>query len=220
MQNKKNQSGFSLMELIMVVVIVMILSTFTLITLRSTQLLVIDNQGKQIIDVLDEARQKAMNQRQTMRVEINRTRNQIRLIDENDPALANDDIEVKRFGLSADINVGTTPNNITSNPATTSPIPVANYQTSNYQLSPGEEKITLRFRRNGQVSNSETDLSLVSGVTIFLATNKLTNTANNNGNPSSKPLMVRAVTVLGGSGDTSLMKCVINASGDCTTWVK
>jgi prepilin-type N-terminal cleavage/methylation domain-containing protein len=217
MHNKKNQSGFSLIELIIVVVIVTILSSFSLLTLRSSQLLAIDNQGKQIIDVLDEARQRSLNQRQTMRVEINRTRGQIRLIDENDPANATDDLELRRINFSADINIGTTPNNITNNPTTTSPIPVASYQTSNYFLSPGDEKITLRFRRNGQVTDAA---NVVTGTTIFLATNKISKTANNNGNTSTKPFMVRAVTVLGTSGDTSLLKCTMDAAGDCTTWYK
>jgi prepilin-type N-terminal cleavage/methylation domain-containing protein len=223
MQYEKGQSGFSLIELIIVVVVVTILSSFALINLRSSQLLAIDNQGKKVIDILDEARQNALNQRQTMRVEINRTRGRVRLIDENTDATVGDDVQVKIAEISDEIIVGTTPNNISNNPATTSPIPIANYQTSNYPLSAGEEKITLRFTRNGRVSVGTDNTGgggVVTGATIFLTSTNLTNTTTTGGNSVSKPTMVRAVTVLGSSGDTSLLKCTMNGSGDCTAWYK
>jgi prepilin-type N-terminal cleavage/methylation domain-containing protein len=217
---KKNykQSGFSLLELIIVMSVLAVVALMATMTLRQSELLAIDSQGKKVIDILDEARQRALNQRRTMRVEINRTRGNIRIINENSATMASDDEEIKSIPLDDEIAVGTVPNNIDVNPTTTSPIPVAVYQTSNYPLSLGEEKITLRFRRNGQVSDVGTDDvgtgSLVSGATIFVYTNTLF------ANGSNKPQMVRAISLLGGSGDTSYLKCVTNASNDCINWVK
>jgi prepilin-type N-terminal cleavage/methylation domain-containing protein len=221
MRKTSKQAGFSIIELLLVLVATVILSSIALISLKNNQLLSVDNQAKKIIDIFDEARQKALNQRQTMRVEISRTRGLIRIIDENLPASVNDDVEVRRAVISTDITVGVTPGNVVNNPTTTSPIPIANYETTSYPLSSGEEKITLRFRRNGQVVNIGTDNvgtnSIVTGATVFLTSNQLTTSINGN---AAKPQLVRAVTVLGSSGDTSLMKCQINASGDCVSWYK
>jgi hypothetical protein len=53
---------------------------------------------KKIIDIFDEARQKALNQRKTFRVEINKTKKELRLIDEGDDAsTANDDKILKKI---------------------------------------------------------------------------------------------------------------------------
>lgn len=174
-----------------------------------------DDQARKIIDVLDEARQKALNQRTTFRVEINKTKNRIILIDENSIATANDDVVIKSEPLSSSVVIGAKPDNVTTTPTATSPIPVPQYLASNYVLSSGDQKITLRFRRNGQVVDAGTDGigtgSLVSGATIYVHSNT----------PSvTSPNLVRAVTVLGSTGDTALLKCTFDTYGRCGSWVK
>lgn len=202
-----------MLETIIVVVVVGILSTMALVAYSSNRKYSADDQARQIIDILDEARQKALNQRTTFRVEINRTRNRIRLIDENQTTTADDDVEVKSVTLSTQTIVGSAPPNVTATPTATSPIPVGTYTSSTYPLSSGDQKITLRFRRNGQVVDAGTDSigtgSVTNGMTIYVYPKTATGV---------NPDVVRAVTILGTSGDTSLFKCKFNASGNCISW--
>lgn len=202
-----------MIELLLVISIVIILSTISVIAFWSSRKYAPEDQAKKLIDVFDEARQKALNQRKTFRVEINKTKKEIRLIDEGDNVTtANDDVILKRIQISNQVVIGAAPGNVSGAPTATSPINVPAYATSGYPLSSGEEKITLRFRRNGQVVDAGIDNigtgSLISGATIFV--HSIT--------PSvTSPDLIRAVTVLGTTGDTSLYKCkfVLNS---CTNW--
>lgn len=210
---KSTQTGFSIIELIIVIVVIVILATIALVSFSGSRKYAADDQARRIIDVFDEARQKALNQRKTFRVEINRTRNRIRLIDEKDATTATDDLEIKNYPLSPQSVIGAMPGNVTAGPTATSPIPVGTYNTSSYPLSPGEEKITLRFRRNGQVVDSGTDNigtgSVSNGMTLYVYSVMPAGT---------NPDVIRAVTVLGTSGDTSFFRCQFNTSGICGSW--
>ena len=189
------------------------LATVAFMSLLSARKYAADNQARRIIDIFYEARQKALNQRKTFRVEINKTRSEIRLIDEgNNAAVATDDTILERVTISSDVVVGAAPPNISGAPTANSPIPVPTYATSNYPLSSGEEKITLRFRRNGQVVDAGSDNigtgSLPSGATIYVYSTTPSVTA---------PNVIRAVTLLGTTGDTSLFKCQF-VSNYCTNF--
>jgi prepilin-type N-terminal cleavage/methylation domain-containing protein len=205
--------GFSIIEVLLVISVLAILSTVAIISFWSTRKYSADDQAKKLIDVFDEARQKALNQRKTFRVEINKTQNELRLIDEGDDATtANDDVVLKKSQLSGQVVVGSAPGNVSGAPTASSPIPVPAYAMSSYPLSSGDEKITLRFKRNGQVVDAGTDHigtgSLSSGATIYVysTTPSVTN-----------PDVIRAVTVLGTTGDTSLYKCRF-VSNSCTNY--
>ncbi len=213
LKNASSQAGFSLAELLVVVAVLVILACFAVLGLGNVQKHSADDQAKKIIDVLDEARQKALNQRKTFRVEINRTRRQVRLIDEGqDASTPNDDTVLKMYPISTQVVVGAPPLNVSGAPTATSPINVPSYTTSGYPLSSGEEKITLRFRRNGQVVDAGTDNigtgSLMSGATIYVYPLKPAGT---------NPDVIRAITVLGTTGDTSLYKCKFTSSV-CGNW--
>ena len=207
------QSGFSLLELVIVMSVTIILATVAVVAYSTNRKHSADQQSQLIIDILDEARQKALNQRTVFRVEINKTRNRVRLIDENLPDTANDDVEVKSFPISTFTTVGPSPPNVSATPTATSPINVGTYSSGNYPLSSGDEKITLRFKKNGQVVDTGTDNigtgSVVNGMTIYV----YPKTAS-----GVNPEVVRAVTVLGTSGDTTLFRCKFNALGYCTAW--
>ena len=213
MKNNPSQTGFSLIELLIVIAVVTILSTIAVVTFWSSRKYSAEDQAKKMIDVFDEARQKALNQRKTFRVEINKTKKEIRLIDEgSDASTANDDVIVKKSPLANLVVVGDAPTNVSGAPTATTPINVPAYATSNYPLSNGDEKITLRFKRNGQVVDAGADNigtgSLMSGATIYVYSTT----------PSiSKPDVIRAVTVLGTTGDTSLYKCKFTAAV-CSNW--
>jgi len=213
MKKTLSQSGFSVIELIIVISVLAILSTIAVVTFWSSRKYSADDQAKKIIDVFDEARQKALNQRKTFRVEINKTKNELRLIDEGeDVSTANDDKILKKYKLSTQVVVGSPPNNVTGKPTATTPINPPQYARSSYPLSSGDEKITLRFKRNGQVVDAGNDHigtgSMMSGATIYVysTTPSITN-----------PDVIRAVTVLGTSGDTSLYKCKFIAT-TCGNW--
>lgn len=209
------QSGFSLLELIIVMTVTIIITTVAVVAYSSSRKHSADDQARQIADILDEARQKALNQRTTFRVEINKTRNRIRLIDEKTATTATDDVEIKSVQLSAQTTVGPIAPNVTATPTATSPIPVSTYSSSTYPLSSGDQKITLRFRKNGQVVDVGTDNigtgSIVNGMTIYV----YPKTAS-----GVNPDVVRALTVLGTSGDTSLLKCKFDANKRCAGWTR
>lgn len=210
----KNQDGLSLLELLIVMVIMSIMATFTLLALSSPRKYFADDQAIRVVNVFDEARQMALNQRRVFRVEINRTKKQITLINEGEKTdTAADDFVVKRVLFNNDVVINEKPGEVTTSPATASPAPILPYISSNYPLSNGEQKVTLRFLRNGRVvdagNNNIGGGSLVTGATVYVHTI----------NPkTSKPDIIRAVTLLGPSANTAIFKCVINAVGNCGEW--
>lgn len=213
MEKKLSQAGFSFVELILVVVIIAVLAAIALPRMWSRSKYAAEDQAKTLIDIFDEARQKALNQRKTFRVEINKTKNELRLIDEGDDAtVATDDKILKKSKLNVQVTIGAPPSNVTGAPTTTSPVSVPTYATSTYPLSSGDEKITLRFKRNGQVVDTGTDNigtgSQPAGAKIFLYSKSSSGGA---------PDVIRAVTVLETTGDTSLYKCTF-VSSSCTNW--
>jgi prepilin-type N-terminal cleavage/methylation domain-containing protein len=213
MNKTSSKSGFSLVELLIVIVVLAIFSSIAVMSFWNNRKYMADDQARKIIDICDEARQKALNQRKTYRVEINKTVSEIRLIDEGrNVSTANDDVIIKRYLISNQVVIGAPPPNVSGAPTATSPIGVPAYAISSYPLSLGDEKITLRFRRNGQVVDAGTDNigtgSLASGATIYIYSK--TPTVNT-------PDVIRAVTILGTTGDTSLYKCIFT-SGLCGSW--
>jgi prepilin-type N-terminal cleavage/methylation domain-containing protein len=215
MKKRSNQEGFSVAELIIVVVILAIFSSLAMMTLSSTKKYAADDQAKRIVDFFDEARQKALNQRTTFRVEINKTKKQLLLIDENESDKATDDKIVTRTQISNDVLIGVKPASVAAGPTTTSPAPAPAFVSSGYPLSNGDEKITLRFKKNGQVVDVGTDEidkgSLMTGATIYVHSNKPN--ANN-------PDIVRAVVLLGTTADTSIFKCTYTSPTVCGNWKK
>lgn len=210
-----NQKGFSIVEMLIVLAVVVVLSAMAVMTLSNPKKYVADDQAKNLIDILDEARQKSLNQRKTFRVEVNKTKKEVRLIDEGtDTTTASDDTILKRYQISEQVVIGSAPSNVTGAPTATSPIPVQTYSSSTYPLSSGDQKITLRFTRTGRVVDAGTDNigtgSIMSGATIYV--HSITPSA-------TTPDVIRAVTVLGTTGDTSLFKCKF-VSGSCTNWSK
>lgn len=215
MNQVRRESGFSIVELLVVIGVVAVLSAIAVFSLNNVLKYATDTQARSMTDLFDEARQKALNQRTTFRVEINKTKNRLVLIDENTTASSNDDVIVKSLPLSADVTVGVKPANISADPSTTSPIPVMAFKTTNYPLSSGDQKITLRFRRNGQVIDDGTDglgsSSVVTGCTIYLYSTK---------QGATNPKDIRTVTVLGTTGDTSVLGCQFDANNRCVSWTK
>lgn len=214
MKSQNLQKGLSLIELLIVMVLLAVLITLTMMSFSSSKKYSVDDQASTLTDFLDEARQNALNKRRTFRVEINKTLRQITLINENEFGVVTDDSIVRSVPFNSSVQIGGTPNNVSAAPTTTSPIPVLPAVASNYPLSNGNEKITLRFTRNGRVVDTGSDNigtgSLMRGATIYVYSNSGT------GNPQ----IIRAVTVLESSGDTSILKCTFDGTGKCGNWHK
>lgn len=215
MKNLSAQKGFSLIELVSVIVIIAIIAAITVVTFSSVRKYSADDQVTKLTDILDEARQKALNQRNTFRVEINKTKKQVTLIDENKFDDVSDDKIIKTSPFYSSVYVGETPSNILAAPTATSPIPVLSYASSDYPLSKNDEKITLRFARSGRVLDTGSDNigtgSTMRGATIYVYSNR---------EKTTTPEIIRAVTVMQTSGDTAILKCTFDTSGKCGNWKK
>ena len=100
------------------------------------------------------------------------------------------------------VTIGEVPANVAGPPTATSPIPVLGFVSSNYPLSKNDKKITLRFARNGRVMDTGNDNigtgSGVRGATMYVFSYK---------EKTNTPEIIRAVTALGTTGDTSILKC-------------
>lgn len=161
MIRKQNlERGFSIIELLVVLVVMSILTGFTAYYFASHQKLYkADDQALKIIDILQEARQRALTQRESIRVEINATKNTARIIDENDPLIIGDDAVIRQITLfiQTDVKFATRASNITYNP----PEPIvpasAVFTPSVYPSSTTQSVCTLRFQSNGTVLNAGND---------------------------------------------------------------
>lgn len=191
--------GFSMIELLIVLTVVTILLGISMIYLSSSQRLYRpDEQSLKILDVFQEARQRSLTQRETMRVEVDLTNNQVRLIDENQPTSSNDDLAIKTMTLApqSEVKLDSRPPDITTDPVEIMPVPAAQFRPSIYPPSATHNVCTFRFLRNGTVVNEGTDAigsnATTTGLTLFVWSPK-----PNNPNESE---ISRAITVIGATG--------------------
>jgi prepilin-type N-terminal cleavage/methylation domain-containing protein len=218
--SKIKSAGFSLIELMIVLVIIAIVSSFAVMSFTAEKLYDAEKQALGIIDLLHEARQRSLSQRNTMRVEINQTKNSIRLIDEKGPNDASDDVELKSVPYrNGGVFIGTLPSNMTDNPAELSPVPPIAFAVSNHPLSSNDTVATMRFLRGGTVHNAGTNGagagSIATGATIYVWS-KYPNDASSN--PTTGQVF-RAITLLGTTGSSRLWKCAMT-DGNCSEWIR
>lgn len=200
---RQTDAGFSLLELLVVLVIVTILVTISIFYASAHQKLYKpDDQSLQITDILQEARQRSLTQRETMRVEISLTGSRARLIDENDDDTADDDVVLKTVILlpATDVTIAARPSNISYNPPEPLPAPLANFEQSVYPTSLTEDVCTMRFMSNGTVTDAGNDDTgtgaIVTGVSLHVWSPRASD------NTSSD--IARAITVIGSTGTIRL----------------
>lgn len=204
-----NERGYSVIELLIVLLIIAIGAVLTIPLLTShRRLQTVEEHALQISDLLQEARQRSLTQRETMRVEFNTVDNAVHLIDENNGLSATNPtgtnsaanhVLVRSIQLPATgVNVGMRPVNIspTNLPAASSPVPRLTFRPSSHPSSAGQSCAVLRFTRNGTVFDDGVDAigtnSVMTGATVYIW--KPSNTNPNNSD------LTRSITVLGTTG--------------------
>lgn len=199
-QSKTNQNGFSLAELLIALIIIGILSLISVFYLTAhTRLYKVEDQALKIVDILQEAKQRALNERQTMRVEINTIKNAVILIDENTAASGDsDDREIKRLTLAHtnEVRVGARPANISADPAEPTPVSPLAFAPSSHPLTTGNSVGVIRFSSSGLVLSAGTN-SVGAGATMTGATVYVWKPKKSAPTDSE---MTRGITVLGPSG--------------------
>lgn len=217
--NEINQRGFSLIELIIVLLVIGILSVLTLMAFKGEKRFLADSQAYLILDFLNEAKQRALTQHETIRVEINKTKNTIRLINENAPGNATDDQVIKTLILEHPnyVVIEQAPTNIEESPTEGSPVPAITFNASVHPSSAADQVATLRFLRTGKVvnagSNSIGTNATTTGATIFVWMPDY----SDSGTPLQTGSVIRAITVLGTTGSTRYWRCEVK-DGQCTDW--
>ena len=172
-----------------------------------------DEQAAFLIDMLQEARQRSLTQKVTMRVELDLTDKVARLINEDDPSTAADDAVVRTFNLKPTQEVSMTqrPANVTLSPTEPSPVDPIVFVSNNtvYPSSLGHQVATVRFKKDGTVVDAGTNAtgtgSQLRGFTLFLWQPEKAD--------ATKSTITRAITVIGGSGAMRLWNHYPGVSG-------
>ncbi|MBV9215953.1 MAG: prepilin-type N-terminal cleavage/methylation domain-containing protein [Acidobacteria bacterium] len=193
-------AGFSVVELLVVLALIAVMAGVTLFyTSAHKKLYQPDEQALQILDMMQEARQRALTQRRTMRVEVNLATNTVKLYDENkDATTSSDDFLVRSFNMfsTTNVKVNPRPSEIGYTPPETMPVPDAVFKTSVYTPSISQSVCTIRFLANGTAVDAGTNATgagaVPTGVTLYIwSPNKTDNTKSD---------IARAITVLGPTG--------------------
>ena len=200
--NEKN-AGYSIVEMLIVLAVVTIVTSGAFFYLDAHEKLYkTDNQALQIADMFQEARQRSLTQRRTMRVEIDLTDSVARLIDENAATTASDDKILRQLQLffPNEVRMDAPSAEVTLNPPEPLPVPSAQFKTSSYPLSSLHQVCTVRFQSNGTVvdaGDNEIGNNAVSkGVTLHLWLPDK--------NDVRKPEVARALTIIGSTGSVRL----------------
>lgn len=198
----KNERGYSLLELLIVVTIISVMSSFAVFQyVGNKKAYATEFEAFKIINMLRNASQRAISQKQVMRVEIDVDDNVLRLIDEESVEATSPDPHTNDFVVTTqplDDNLriikasdkSEPPTGITTTP--NSAIGPANFARSTNPLSLNKKVWVARFLSNGTVVN-ETGVSPTSA-TIYVWQ------PASDVNATDTPQLVRAITLFGSSG--------------------
>lgn len=183
----KDQRGFSMLELLLVVAIVVILTAIAVSNLTANKRLYSpDEEAAQAVSFFREAYHRALSQRQTMRVAIDLDRNIIRLMDEG-LLPGGDEVEIIRGVISHRVSV----EQPSIEGAALAPPPAPyNYAAANFV----NKVWAIRFRADGSVVDSDGNPF---SATLFFVPSNL---------DESSVGLIRAVTLYGPTGAARLWK--------------
>lgn len=207
-RTKQGEKGASVAELLIVLLVIGLMSGFTLFALTGHKAMYkTDDQTLQIIDVLRAASLRAVTQRQTIRVEINMTTNRVQIIDENLATTSNDDVVVKSLTLApvTDVKLSAKPLNVSPLPPAPSNFPAAVFASSLHPSSTSNNVCTIRFNRNGTVTNAGTNAlganAAITSSTLYIWPPQAADPTRARTTGS-----VRAITIYGPSANIRLWK--------------
>lgn len=184
---RPDSEGFSLIELLIVVAIVIILTAAAIFTLApQSRAYRTDDAAGQVSNFLRDAYQRALAQRQTMTVEIDRANKMIRIIDENRLGVG-DEIEVRRAKLNDEISLNQpiVAAGLVNPPPAPYTYPIAVYSNDLWEA---------RFRSDGSVVDAAGNS--LSG-TLFFSLMNMNNSDSD---------LIRAVTLFGPSGSVRIWR--------------
>ena len=196
------ESGFSLIELLVVAAIIIILSVYAVIALMPHKnAYKTDDQALQILDFMRDAGQRALTNRRTMRLEIDLTANVIRIIDKTP------DTVVRQMPLesTANVKIATTPASTNKAPGTVPAPPApsnyaaAVYTTSTDSVSLNNSVCVLQFGSDGTVKDQS---NTITSTTLYLWQPQSSTVTDTPANVQG----VRAITVFGGTGAVKFWK--------------
>lgn len=186
-----NEQGFTLIELMVVMVVGLIMTVALVSNLQPGRksFYTTDSKINVILDMFREANLQALNNRRGFRVEINFTRNQIRLLDEGGGGV----LRVATTGLPWEVLMSETP------PAGVSTGAMPTFNSYVTETIGGDRVINFRFRSDGTIT--KTDGTVASG-RLFIWQPKF----SANGLTPLPPSLIRAITVFGPSNGLQLWK--------------
>jgi Tfp pilus assembly protein FimT len=198
----EDQRGFSFLELLIIAVILIVMATLAISQLGSHKsLYATEDQALSIINVLREARHRALSQRQVMRVEVDTTDNMCRLIDENATGNVADDEVVREVNLESTtvVRLDKRPSNLGSHtPPSPSNFDNAFFAASDHPKSAGHVVWVARFLSDGSVVNTGGDIT---SSTIYIWQPE---DSDSNASATSDTKTVRAITLFGGTAAVRL----------------
>ncbi len=183
----QSEAGFSLIELLLVFAVTAILTTITIINLSAhKRAYAPDDEATQIVSYFREAHQRALSQRQTQRVTIDRNDLVIRLMDEG-LLPGGDEVEIIRGKLNGTVSLQRPTVNSVLVPTPPSPY--------NYNPAPFTNGVCqFRFQADGSVLDAAGNS--ISATFFFTPLDMNEQSAN----------LVRGVTLFGPSGSTRTWK--------------
>lgn len=198
-----SEKGVSIFELLIVIIIGTIMATFSIFYFSGhSRLFKPDEESLKLIDLLQEARQRSLTQRETIRVEIDVTDNVARLIDENTAATQDDDKKIREITLftSANVKLDSQPPDITTAPEVVPAQPIADFKQSIYPPSVTHRVVTFRFMKDGTVYDAGTNPvganANLTGATMYIWSPKL--------NSTTVSEFARAITIVGTTGSIKM----------------
>ena len=181
------QDGYSLLQLLVVLSIMIILTAAAVFSLTPQRRAYrTDDAAGQVTNFLRDAYQRALTQRQTMRVQVDRSAMLIKIIDENSLP-GGDEVEVRREKLNPEVSVTqpTLSGSALNAPASPYNYPVAVFSSNLWEV---------RFRSDASVVDTAGN-SISATLFVSMVNPKTTDTA-----------FIRAVTLFGPSGSVRLWR--------------
>lgn len=199
---KNSQSGFSVVELMVVVIVMIIMTGVIVFSFRGNKrAYVADDEATKVLSFFREGYQRALSQRQAQRITIDRANRIIKLTDMG-LLPGGDEVTINRGVISTGVSLVQPV--IAGNPLAVPPSPY-NYASADFGTG---ESIDIYFLADGSVTNAtgfNNSSFAPTSFTFFFAPSTAVNTAAGQSTATAGNL-IRAVTLFGPTGSTKLWR--------------